>query len=1005
MDKIRRTLTLCGIAAAFCFGSCISMTDELDLDKQISLDMHIGPGGLTIPLGSLSRIYLDSLLQISDGSTLDTLDGGIYGIKMRDSIDEVELEIDQVTITVDNQDIDPMETHFDSAQIDNVEIPEDVDTSFVKIEKIDLSTMKLPNFNSSSESELINVTGTASPERITYSPSIDEQTMDCSFNYDYPNDLKKLNTTWFGPNKGSRKGQKLTLKIDFGGVFDVLSDPEITISGLTITFPNRFTVKKDTDKEGLKKYIDDGYVSANDNVFSINMGSGKVKNLSASNRVLPITFYLEKGDFSEFDDQIDIVEQVVYNVNLKISGLASSTDDKSFQVFALMKEDILLADVDADTEEKSVDVARDTITSECVVSGLDGASRVNTIKFFEESSYLYLSFSDLGISPFELKNNDPESKIVLRFPEAYEFDKTYCKNEENTDAGTWSGSIVTLDPHDAIGHTVKLKVLSLKVDQDVNKETASITIVTDVDYDGTVLVAEGDGIDLEALDKLKDKELLVTVWGLFEVDADHTEVISDEMSTDFNTTSDVSIKQKVDDQLRLVRRIDLKQYSDVEFKLIFVGVPESVHELNFSRFTIAFPDYMQLIYLGGDKRVKAVGNRLIINGILDDTEIHDLNDGFQVFDLKVKELKFSEKDGTVVKGYLEIDKEVLITGSVTASNQQVTAGSNDITVYPTVKFAPMDVKAVYGKVDPSIEKIKQAVSIDMGEGLDFFKEDNNNLSISDPTITLNLNSTVTVPIYLDLKLSTKNSDGEYIKKNIAPDNGKIRLEKCDSLEESRTTTIVISKNERTTASKDTMYVRMSRLPELLSTIPDSIIFEMTASADQSVHHYVDLDRKLAVSGNYDVSVPLTFDSLYIEYNDTIKDLGLEDIGDKIEAAKLLIVSDVESTIPLGVILSANAYDKYGQIIPAEEVEISTCVIKAGADTVTKSVMELGLSVKKGGLSKMESIILSLICDSGSGNVSIHKGQWLDMKKIRLVLPEGIKIDLTEDKNKKDGKKK
>ena len=55
-----------GIVAAFCLGSCLSTSDELDLDKDISLDMQIAPGGLSIPLGSLDTLFLDSLIKIDD---------------------------------------------------------------------------------------------------------------------------------------------------------------------------------------------------------------------------------------------------------------------------------------------------------------------------------------------------------------------------------------------------------------------------------------------------------------------------------------------------------------------------------------------------------------------------------------------------------------------------------------------------------------------------------------------------------------------------------------------------------------------------------------------------------------------------------------------------------------------------------------------------------------------------------------------------------------------------
>ena len=84
MEKSNRSLALGGLIAAFCLGACITTSDELDLNKEISLDMQIGPGGLYIPLGSLDTLYLDSLIKLDgDNSVLDTLDGGLFGFTMR----------------------------------------------------------------------------------------------------------------------------------------------------------------------------------------------------------------------------------------------------------------------------------------------------------------------------------------------------------------------------------------------------------------------------------------------------------------------------------------------------------------------------------------------------------------------------------------------------------------------------------------------------------------------------------------------------------------------------------------------------------------------------------------------------------------------------------------------------------------------------------------------------------------------------------------------------------
>ena len=57
--KSRYNLLL-GICIASVAGlvSCVSSTDELDLNKEVKLDMHLAPSGISLPLGNLSKIYL-----------------------------------------------------------------------------------------------------------------------------------------------------------------------------------------------------------------------------------------------------------------------------------------------------------------------------------------------------------------------------------------------------------------------------------------------------------------------------------------------------------------------------------------------------------------------------------------------------------------------------------------------------------------------------------------------------------------------------------------------------------------------------------------------------------------------------------------------------------------------------------------------------------------------------------------------------------------------------------
>ena len=138
----RRALVLGGIIAALCLGSCIQRTDELDLNKEISLDMQIGPGGLTIPLGSLDTLYLDSLIKLdSDDSMLDTLDNGLYGISMDGDIDKVSVDISDVTINIPKPDIDEITASFDQTDVDDITIAEKSQSTTIQISSVDLSSI------------------------------------------------------------------------------------------------------------------------------------------------------------------------------------------------------------------------------------------------------------------------------------------------------------------------------------------------------------------------------------------------------------------------------------------------------------------------------------------------------------------------------------------------------------------------------------------------------------------------------------------------------------------------------------------------------------------------------------------------------------------------------------------------------------------------------------------------------------------------------------------------
>lgn len=995
-------MVMCGCAVALLLGSCIQFTDELDLNNKVSLDMKIGPGGLSIPIGSLSKIYLDSLIKVGDDdSALDTLDGGIYGITMDGSIDKVKVGISDVTINLPQPEIKPLETSFNNYEPDDVEIM--AQNSSAKVGNfIDIDGMdsKLPALESNYSTPKKSVTSVKDNSLSIPAIQIAKQTVDCKFNYPLPADVEKLKTVWFGAKKGTRTGQKVSLDVDLGRVYELASNPTITFGQVEIVFPDNFEIEKDND---LSNYLEGGSIQVT-NHNKLTIEGSTVKGLSRNLAVLPLSFYVKSADFSNYEKTIDYDNSVSYKMSLSVSGTADVNKTIDFGIDITLKDSLKMSDIDVDIKKQNIQIAEQTVHSDCVLSGLGDVSRLNTVDFVEDNSSILISISDPELDPFSL---DGSSNITLTFSDMFVFADA-CKTLSGESVGYWeSGNKLVLDPIKAFGQTLDLHVKSMNVNKDVEADS-TITIKNEVKYSGAMVVNSTNGVTYQDIKDLKDKMIDVDVSGFLKVAS--ANVITAVLNTSFGDTISFSINEKVDDALVMVNRIDLTEPAGAMVKLKFSGVPSTIDKAYFDTMCVTFPDFILLGYNGFDSRVTVSGNSLYIIGDLTREELSTDGDGFVIDNANNKGFTIQGLGFTtpqeIKNGYLVMDScDVFITGNVRINNQSVNSSElKAVSVTPIVKFDPIHVKSFYGKVDPEIKQVHQGLSIDLGDDIDFLKDEENSLNLSDPRITINLRNSITVPILLDLSLSSKDSKGSYIARDITADNSPIRLEACDPKEEVRQTTLIISNHDWTaSATSDTVFVRMSRLPELMKTVPDSIMFDLIPRIDQSVEHYVDLSRELSVSGDYMVAVPLSFDSVYIEYSDTIKDLGkdLEDIADKIDAAKLQLAANVESTIPLGVNLSAKALDANKNVI--NDIIIGSCHVGAGRANGTTSAMKLDITVNKGGLKDIDALVFTAVCESddSSDGTILKRGQYIHIKDIKLKFPEGLIIDLTEtDDDKK-----
>ena len=991
MKKSKRSLALCGIIAAFCLGSCLTFTDELDLNKEISLDMQIGPGGLSIPLGGLDTIYLDSLIKIDgDEGMLKRLPDGTYGISMDGNVDSVKVEIDPLTIEIDPPSIDPITTSFDTPKKENLKlkIPTDSTNSVLTVGSIDMSGMedKFTAIKLQVKTQEYPV-GIANIPVSALEIPVPQQSQKVSFGFTLPADVEKLNSITFG-EQNTTTGQKICLNVDLGGVYSTLSDPSISIKQMNVTFPDNFVLAEDPALR--QNYIKQGNLSVSGNVFSISMsGAEKIETLTGTSKVLPLSFYLVSGDFSEEGHTINYEGDISYSLTLQVSGTSKGTGN--LYVDVSLDEALKVADFSVDTYAKEVTIPSNSIKSDFNVGGLNGMKRINYIVFDEQSSTIRLGLSDFDIDPFQFAAG---SNIQLVFSDDFVFDQTdtYGGKASWDNTGEHVNTLL-IDPYKTKNDSIVIHVQRLNINQDVTG--GSISMNNNVSYSSSITIASKKGLNRADIESLHDQIISFKVSGdLYIDDADFT---IEEIRTDLNSSTVINVeKGGIDPSLVAVKRIDVDDNNPagITMNLKFEGVPDEITQLTISDLNIKLPDFIKLSYTGNDANtyIDADGS-IIINRTIGSAELDKDGPGLTISGFFIDGLEF-KTPLELEDGWIRLQNEkVEISGVAMVPESHLgLQGLDGIKVTPSVIFNPITIKSAYGKVNPQIDPVHETVELSLGDGNDFLQNEKNTLSLSDPQITINLTSSITLPIDIDLSLSSLNSDGDTIGKDMA----SIHLPKCDSLAENRTTTLVIYKNERPVSqSEDTIFVRMSKLSELMATIPDKIEFNLNAKVDQSVYHYVDLTRPLCVFGDYSVSVPLAFDSLYMEYSDTIRELGkdLEDVVDKIEAVQVQLIGDVESTIPLGVKLTAKAYDRNWNELT--DIRIASFEVKAGSDTVTKAPMTLDVDVTKSGLEKLESIVFTASCESGEGGFSIHEGQWLLVKKLRIRFPEGLKVDLTD----------
>lgn len=315
-----------------------------------------------------------------------------------------------------------------------------------------------------------------------------------------------------------------------------------------------------------------------------------------------------------------------------------------------------------------------------------------------------------------------------------------------------------------------------------------------------------------------------------------------------------------------------------------------------------------------------------------------------------------------------------------------------LSITPQVILDKMTVNSMCGTVKPDMNV--EPTEVELSNLPDFLQDDDVKLDITNPIFSFKANNPLNTNIELD-GIMTGYKDGKVTKSvKIGSGNGGNPIILKPSGQDKQT----ISLTRIETTLEGAANVVVPNLNDIIETIPDRISVKLNPAVKSDNYYTVGLGQDYILDSEYDIDVPLSFGSgLQIVYKDSIDDLNsdLEDIDFK----KAVIAITADNIIPLQLEIKDNNVipkDLNGKKIDDIKVTVAG-TIKESKEGKTVATSQLTITLeetKDGAIGNLEKLVFKVTAVPGQAtNVQLRSDQWMQLKDMKLKVPNGIKIDL------------
>lgn len=481
--------------------------------------------------------------------------------------------------------------------------------------------------------------------------------------------------------------------------------------------------------------------------------------------------------------------------------------------------------------------------------------------------------------------------------------------------------------------------------------------------------------------------------------------------------SDFEINEEIDEAIKTLKVIQWEEPVHMTYTMTFENFPGTYIRkgISLDNLQVKFPEFIQFAPEEG-----------VVDGVLTLDGVYDPNiNKPYVRTLKVIGMDFTKipeyENGVPINNQtLFIDRSlapVIITGFIATTPAELINPDqlHPFTIMPSVTLDNMEVSRMTGRFDPEIDNVNETASLNLGEDLDFLKDETTHLDLANPVFRITMTNTVDAPVDMDLTMTGEDAQGTPISGSEV--HVDLSGERClaPALNGNPVTTVfyvsrkgaVLPPNQADTVYRNIIEKDLNRLTQRL---PDNIHIDMAARVNQNEDHHINLDKNLDITGHYNVSVPLIFEALDIVYSDTIKNLqdDLSDFLNKTKQMELIVKGNLYNGIPLPMFLQAKAMDPSGKELPTDKVSVEVYVngkkdglIAAGKENGETVNTEIEIHIEAIGddLRQLDMIEWCVQAteesgsdDTGTEGIVLKSNQYLQFKDLKATVKQ-ITLDL------------